>query len=37
MNDTCYSVKLSSASMPLFLEETLLDEGMNRLINQVAV
>ena len=37
MYDTCYSIELSSASMPLLLEETLRDEGMNRLINQVAV
>src|SRR5271165_1328572 len=37
MNDSCHSIELSSASMPLLLEETLLDESMNRLINQVAV
>ena len=37
MNDTCHSIELGSASMPLFLEETLLDECMYRLINQVAV
>ena len=37
MNDTCHSFELGSASMPLLLEETLLDESMNRLINQVAV
>src|SRR5271157_858625 len=37
MNDTCYSIELSSASMPLLLEATLLDESMNRLINQAAV
>jgi hypothetical protein len=37
MNDTCLSIELGSASMPLLLQETLLDESMNRLINQVAV
>jgi hypothetical protein len=37
MNDSCHSIELSSASMPLLLEETVLDESMNRLINQVAV
>jgi len=37
MNDTCHNIELGSASTPLLLEETLLDESMNRLINQVAV
>ena len=38
MNDTCGSIELSSASMPLLLEETILDdERMNRPINQVAL
>jgi len=37
MNDTCHSIELGSASTPVLLEETLLDESMNRLINQVAV
>ena len=37
MNDTCHSIELGSASTPLLLGETLLDESMNRLINQVAI
>jgi hypothetical protein len=38
MNDTCRSIELSSASLPLLPEETILDdESMNRPINQVAV
>ena len=37
MNDTCHSIELGIALMPVLLEETLLDESMNRLINQVAL